>query len=128
MGALAFFGWIMLARSKSRWARLRILIALAVVAVLVHVSLRFIRGFGMAELVDVVKEGNLLELFRASPAEQDISGGESAIAEYFVFAIDSAACTDGGGAWRCSQSTPIGEVERNGVVPVSASNSTQPSE
>ncbi len=91
LGALAFFGWIMLARSKSRWARLRILIALGVIALLVHVSLRFIRGFGMAELVDVLKEGNLLELFRSSPAEQDISGGESAIAEYFVFAIDSAA-------------------------------------
>lgn len=91
LGALAFLGWIMLARSKSRWARLRILIALGVVALLVHVSLRFVRGFGLAELVDVLKEGNLLELFRSSPAEQDISGGESAIAEYFVFATDSAA-------------------------------------
>lgn len=91
LGALAFFGWIMLARSKSTWARMRILIALGAVALLVHISLRFIRGFGLVELIDVLRYGNLLELFRLSPAEQDISGGESAVAEYFVFAIDSAA-------------------------------------
>jgi hypothetical protein len=91
LGALAFLGWIMLARSKSRWARLRILIAFGVVAILVHVSLRFIRGFGPAELFDIFKEGNVWELFRSSPVEQDISGGENAIAEYFVFATDSAA-------------------------------------
>ena len=72
LGSLAFFGWIMLARSHSRWSRLRILIGLGVVALLVHVSLRFIRGFGLDQLIDILKNGNLWEMFRASAAEKDI--------------------------------------------------------
>ncbi len=90
LGGLAYFAWIVLARTKERPRRIRVMAAMAGLAFLAHVVLRFLRGFGPVALLAALSSGDLASLFGESAAASDISGGEAAIARYFVFSVQHA--------------------------------------
>lgn len=90
LGGLAFLAWIVVARTEQRARRLRILAGMASLAFLAHVGLRFLRGVGPAALLSAWSDGDVGGLFGESTEAVDYSGGEAAIAKYFVFAMKHA--------------------------------------
>jgi len=64
---------------------------LAVVSVAFHVVLRFVRGMAVVDLWATLRSGSFLDIMLNSPATSDLSGGELAIAKYFVFAVQTAS-------------------------------------
>lgn len=91
LGALASFAWIALARAERRARRIGILAGIAALAFLAHFTLRILRGFGPAALLAAWSDGDLAGLFaQQQTGAVDVSGGEAAIAKYFVFAVKHA--------------------------------------
>lgn len=91
LGALAYLAWGYVLAHKSAARRLLRIVGLAAVAVAFHVLLRFARGMTVVDLWAAIRSGGLLEMISTSPATSDLSGGELAIAKYFVFAVQTAS-------------------------------------
>lgn len=91
LGALAYLAWGYVLAHESAVRRLLRIAGLAMIAVGFHVLLRFARGMTVVDLWAAVHSGGLLEMLATSPATSDLSGGEIAIAKYFVFAVQTAS-------------------------------------
>jgi hypothetical protein len=90
LGGLAFLAWMSFIRTESAKARFRLFLTVATVAFVAHVALRFVRGVGPLGLVTAVRDGNVWDLVTASGVGEDLSGGEEAIARFFVFSVHVA--------------------------------------
>lgn len=90
LGALGFWVWIVFMRQRSRLKQLRILIIIVLLGFCAQVALRFIRGFGLDELLAALSNGDIFSLFISNPVVRHISGGEAAIVKYFMFSIELA--------------------------------------
>ena len=82
-----------LRRRESR-ATVPVIAALAAGALLLHVTTRFLRGFGLAGVISLLRGESLsgtelLDILAAT----DFSGGEAAIYRYFVFVVGDTAAS-----------------------------------
>lgn len=90
LGALGFWVWIVFMQQRSRLKQLRILIVIVFLGFCAQVVLRFIRGLGLDELLTALSSGDIFSLFISSPVTRHISGGEAAVAKYFMFSVELA--------------------------------------
>jgi hypothetical protein len=83
---------------KRSWKSGSVLMAMSILgasALLLHVVGRFLRGFGLAGLLGLLR-GEMLSLQELSDilAEVDLSGGEAAIYKYFLFVVQQGSFID----------------------------------
>jgi hypothetical protein len=90
LAALAALFWLAYMRTESSSGKFWILTSAVLLIFVVHVGLRFIRGLSPVDLVAAINSGNLLDLWGSSGVGEDLSGGESDVATYFVYAVGSA--------------------------------------
>lgn len=91
LGALAYLAWRYVLAHKSATQRVLRISGLAVVAFGFHVFLRFARGMTAVDLWAALRSGSFFNMLLFSSAASDLSGGELAIAKYFVFAVETAS-------------------------------------
>ena len=90
LAAVMLWLWTLTQQTRSRGRVLLVLAGVGTAVLLLHTVLRFVRGVSLLGLLEAIQSGTLLSDFLAGAAS-DVSGGEAAIARYFVYAttVDS---------------------------------------
>lgn len=96
LSALILAFWMIMSRSSGAFGKARILLASGIAAFFIHVVLRQVRGVGVIALAQAYADGNLVATLFSNTDNVDVSGGESAIAEYFVYSTKVASVHDFG--------------------------------
>ena len=95
-GALLLWLWMLLMRTRGQSRQIVVLAVSVTLAFSVHILLRHLRGLGILGVMASFQAGDLLSNLMSSNAGEDFSGGEGAIAKYFVFSTTVSSTQDFG--------------------------------
>ena len=85
MSGLLLAAWMFIQRFRNPLGRVVTIVLVLPVAFAAHSALRFFRGLGPDGIVTATNNGSLISRIVRSMSETDSSGGELAIARYFVY-------------------------------------------